>query len=469
MKLITNTIIFSLVMICASSAFTDTEKSRVLFIENNNIKVGVDLAIGGAVTYASKVGDENIINSYDWGRQIQQSYYSGPENYTREGKEKSPNWAWFCWNPIQSGDSYNNGSKVIDYKKTRNSLYVKTIPMLWPMKDDPGECYFETWITLKDSTFKWKARLTNNRKDASFYGAHSQEVPAVYTNGPWHRLISYTGDEPFTGDGLTEIRNDHHEAWPWTRFLATERWAALVNDLDEGIGVWHPTATEYHGGFAGRRGKGGPKDAPTGYMSPIRQEILDHNIVYDYECVFIIGNLQEIRSYATHHTPPKLPQWSFKKSRDGWTYENVIDSGWPVKDGLNLRQNGPGRGRIISSYKLWHAESAPYAAILATVDSDIKGDSRLYWREMPDKLQLIGKDWNEWAQGWRVKERSVPVPLTTDGKERWYVVKLSDSPAYTGGLIGLALELPEMTSNTGIRIKEVRLINEKEAVRLNKY
>lgn len=452
------------IALCASSGIAQAESAREVFIDNGRIRVGVDVSIGGAVTYASKVGCENMINSCDWGRQIQQSYYSGPPNYTREGKEKSPSWAGFPWNPIQSGDCYGNGSKVLDYRSDKDSLYVKTRPMLWPMRDDAGECSFETWITLKGTTFTWRARLTNERKDTTPYGAYSQELPAVYTNGPWHKLMSYTGDKPFSGGELVEVRNDHHEPWPWTRFLTTERWSALVNDQGEGIGVWHPTAIEHDGGFAGRRGRGGPKDSPTGYMAPVRQEILDHNIVYDYECVFIVGSLQEIRDFAVRHAPTGPPRWNFAKDRQGWTYEHAGDTGWPIRRGIELHGTDSARPRLISPMQFWRAESAPRVAIRATVGKGVEGDATIYWRSMTSKTQLISKDWGEWAAQWWVPERSVSLTLTGDGKEHWYVAHLSSHDSYSGGIIGLAVDLPKMNADTRVRIREIRLLGSKDRV-----
>ncbi|MFM7187023.1 MAG: hypothetical protein ACKO14_04325, partial [Armatimonadota bacterium] len=209
------------------------------YIENNHIRVGITRKWGGAITHVSVPGGPNIINSHDLGRQIQQSYYSGPANYQRAGKEKSKEWASFPWNPIQTGDAYRNGSKVVDVRVGDDTLYVTTIPMLWPMNNDPGECTMETWITLdpKQSAFTYKARLTNHRGDKTQYKVGAQEVPAVYVNGPFHHLMTYTGDKPFTWDALRELRNDHKEGWPWVNALPTEGWAALVDDDGFGLGV----------------------------------------------------------------------------------------------------------------------------------------------------------------------------------------------------------------------------------------
>ena len=54
-------------------------------------------------------------------------------------------------------------------------------------------------------TARIKCRLNNQRGDQSQYLARTQEMPAVYTNGSYHRLMTYAGDKPFTGDKLTRI------------------------------------------------------------------------------------------------------------------------------------------------------------------------------------------------------------------------------------------------------------------------
>ena len=106
----------------------EKDDSSQSFVTSRLVRVGVDLRLGGAVTYVSKPGGPNLINSFDLGRQIQQSYYSGPGNYQKEGKQKSPNWSSFPWNPIQTGDAYANGSKVLAHHVRDGELYIKTAP-----------------------------------------------------------------------------------------------------------------------------------------------------------------------------------------------------------------------------------------------------------------------------------------------------------------------------------------------------
>ena len=44
---------------------------NLIFIENEYIKIGANLSLGGALTHLSEIGGKNMINSYDWGRQVQ--------------------------------------------------------------------------------------------------------------------------------------------------------------------------------------------------------------------------------------------------------------------------------------------------------------------------------------------------------------------------------------------------------------
>jgi hypothetical protein len=47
-----------------------------LIIENGSLKVGVDPDRGGALCWLGRGGSgENLLNAYDCGRYIQQSYY----------------------------------------------------------------------------------------------------------------------------------------------------------------------------------------------------------------------------------------------------------------------------------------------------------------------------------------------------------------------------------------------------------
>ena len=72
---------------------------------------------------------------------------------------------------------------------------------------------------------------------------------------PYYRLMTYCGDKPFTGDDLYRIPKKPNGKRGWDYWLATENWAALVNDDNWGLGIYKPNNTLFIGGFAGNEGK----------------------------------------------------------------------------------------------------------------------------------------------------------------------------------------------------------------------
>ena len=272
---------------------------NLIFIENEYIRLGANISLGGALTYLSEKGKKNLINSHDWGRQVQMSFYAHPVPYNPEGTQMAQCWKFIGWNPIQSGDYYRNRSKVLEYKAGGNEIYVKCIPMHWPLNNVPGECSFEVWYRLDGYCVNVTSRINMNRSDKTQYEARWQELPAVYTNGEWYKGVSYIGNKPYTGDSVTElVTKENGLGWPWLNFCPTEHWSALVDDNDYGLGVFNGTSNVSKIGYFGEKGVGGPRDDQTGYIAPLGLEILDHNAVYSYDYLLIVGKLDFIRATA---------------------------------------------------------------------------------------------------------------------------------------------------------------------------
>jgi hypothetical protein len=397
------------------------------YLDNGTIKLGVDLNVGGAITYLSKSkSEENVINSWDWGRQVQMSYYAGPVPFTPNGKQPAKEWRGLGWNPIQAGDHFGNASKVLEHRNDGKQIYVKCVPMQWPLDNEPGECTFETWYALDGPAVKVRAALNNNRSDKTQWPARSQELPAVYTNGPYHRLMTYVGDKPFTAGELTRIEHRlGQDGKPWANWSATENWAALVNDDGFGLGVWNPNAYAFIGGFAGKPGKGGPADGPTGYIAPTRSEVLDCNIRHRYAYTLILGDLAAIRQYVYEHANrPAPPQYRFEKDRQGWTYHHATDAGWPIRGELRITPDGE-RASLVGPPAFWPAADAPTLHLRAAFKTN-QDFARVFW-----------------TRHGQPGHKGVVFPIKSDGEFRMYEVKLSDSADYTGMITGLRIELTE--------------------------
>jgi len=413
---------------------------KMSFIENEYIRVGIDLNLGGAITYlADPQKNENLINNSDWGRQVQMSFYSGPVPYEPNGKKSHPAWTFIGWNPIQSGDVAGHKSKVLDYKNTGKTLYVKCIPMHWPLDNVPGECTYECWISVDGPAVKITSRIVNNRPDKTQYPARGQELPAVYTNAPWHTLITYQGDKPFTNDTLSQIKNFNPvttKSIQWAHWQATECWAANVNEHNYGLGVWNAGVQQFSGGYYGDSSfAGGSYDAPTAYIAPNSVDILDYNITYDYNYVLILGTLEEIRSYVYKNSRHALPGYHFNNSRRQWYYQNTTDAGWPVKDGL-LIQLKKG-ATMIGPTTFWKAADAPVLKFTASYPKGV-AKAKVWWKLF---------------RGGFEEKQSMEFDVTGDDKMHTYKVPLHTSPEYKGVVTGLKILL-----NAGAEIDEAATV-----------
>jgi len=426
----------------------------MVYLDDGQIRVGVDLDKGGSITYLAKSGGDNIVNSCDLGRQIQMSFYSGPVPFTPGGKQPSKDWTQIGWNPIQTGDCFGHPSRVLDvqvYGIRRNQgdggyvikdkgaeLYVKCIPMQWPLDDVPGECTFEEWIQLDGDSVIVHDRLVNSREDKTQYPARGQELPAVYTNGVWYRLMSYTGNAPFTNAPLTDLTlQPPKSTFPWIGYTATESWAALVDKDSNGLGLIEPGVVQFSGGFFGAPGSGGPKDGQTGYIAPNAVEILDHDITYDSRYFLVVGSLDRIRQFAFSHVPhPEPPIYLFLSDRQHWSYVNCEDTGWPIRGELNvkLEKNDP---QIVGPLGFWRAKDAPKLTIEAACTTE-RTQAQIFW----SRLDAPG-----FSQSRVVDFQTIP-----DGKVHRYLVDLSASPEYRGVITQLRFD-PEPSGLPGDWIK----------------
>lgn len=296
---------------------------REVYVSQGEIKVGADLATGGTLTYLSRTSydgktidevishnDEveigvnakatakqtlsssvNLINIFDAGRQFQQSYYANvggisadspaeieknnygknklPPDYGANGYErawcKTADTRGYYWpyNPVQGGDVNSNPSQIIDYKISKNEIYIKVRAMDWA-KGDNGEglhntvmggvttkSYMENWYTIKGGLVYVRNRFIdwNGFEDLENVEPHSNELPAAYVVHPLHNYVCYTGSDTSWSGDLTTIPN----LGPWNvkshnNYNPVEEWFAWVNDEGFGVGVYVPNTDVFASG-----------------------------------------------------------------------------------------------------------------------------------------------------------------------------------------------------------------------------
>jgi len=281
-----------------------TQKKCKAEIDNGTIHLKLDLTRGGVISYLSLSGkDRNIVNIADEGRYIQQSYYAG-KSLDRKAEGQAKNWSPWCWNPIQVGDAFRNRAKILEFRKKKNQLYVKCIPMQWDMNNQPAEAEMEQWTTLEGSVLNVRNRLTCHRTDR-IYGdsiESDQELPAVYPISALKNLYTYLGDAPFTSAPLHNPEVVFLSSGFWGRYAhVSEHWMAFVDNNNWGMAVYNPKCENFLAGMAGKPDKEAT-DGGTSYIAPVKKETLYKNSVYEYEYSIVVGSLDEIRNtiYQLH-------------------------------------------------------------------------------------------------------------------------------------------------------------------------
>ena len=235
---------------------------------------------------SSKPGDGavNLINNYDVGRQIQQSWYAnvggsstantGANGYTRLQCDTG-NGGYWPYNPVQAGDCNDNPSQIIDYEvnEEKGYIYVKARAMDWAYGDTSKggvkngvttKSYMENYYRLNDdgtvfinnSFIDW-----NGFTDMDKCDFHLSELPAFIPVHTLNHFITYDGTNPWANEALT-IKNDLSI---WTESTGKyyqsridrnangttgEEWVAWANDQYGSIalGIYIPNITRFVSG-----------------------------------------------------------------------------------------------------------------------------------------------------------------------------------------------------------------------------
>lgn len=410
---------------------TQTSPQKRLYLDNDKIRVGIDLNAGGAITYLSEAGSSvNMVNNNDLGRQIQTSIYAGPYPYSVNGKDPVYQWRYLGWNPVQTGDYYNNPAQVISYQQGQNTLYVKTVPLIWPLLNEPADCVFEHWIELKDNTIHVRCKIVVNRADTTQYESRTQEVPCVYLNGPYYRMITYGGVKPFTNDAVSEYTDRD----VLNRY-GSENWIALLNAEGRGVGLYKPNEVRFGTAGFGVTRVGGEFDVSAGYITSQPHLLIDHNGQYEFEYTLIVGNLTDIRQFAyAQPRPPIGPTYKFVNDRQGWYFNRTRDKGYPIQNELTVRwmRDDPTvrTFRVMSPMSFWQAANVPKIYIQAAFQT--KGTmARFSWRK-PEDYDFLD------APG-----RYVDFPIVGDGQFRTYEINTSQLAGWDGAITQISLTSPE--------------------------
>jgi len=258
--------------------------------------------------------------------------------------------------------------------------------------------------------------------------------------------------------------------WPWLHFYAPEHWTALVDEEDIGLGVYQPISSDFLGGFAGGddgKGSGGEKDSQTGYISPLSQEILDHNIRYEYEYALVVGTLDEIRQYAytqnTKRGNVQRPRYSFDSDRSQWIYHQSTDDGWPIEGELAVALNPTSPSEWIGPKTFWNAEKVPRLEIEAAFETAVNASDPLTMTMIVELTPFASSDL-EHSLHWggppapNPPRLRIPWTLPVDGKFHTVEIDLKQIDGYEGGMTGVRLSIPQGTGT--LKTRRIEFLSE---------
>ena len=249
-------------------------------MKNDHLRIGINLAAGGSIGWLSAAdSEENVLNSYDEGRYVQQSYY---------GDEDGSDWNGNPWryNPVQGGSWKGVPAEILDKDITTQAIYVKTKPRHWATGALVDEVTMEERITLDGSLarIRFSMRYTGSKTHAPRH----QELPAVFVQPQYDRLVYCDKEhEPWTNAPLLT----RTPAFPNEPAHFSEAWCAWVNENGDGVGVFFPHASE---ATCYRFRGGGTSDCS--YIAPVQTFALKPGLEFDYEVVLALGTAADLRA-----------------------------------------------------------------------------------------------------------------------------------------------------------------------------
>ncbi|MEA2068750.1 MAG: hypothetical protein U9P12_06080 [Verrucomicrobiota bacterium] len=247
------------------------------YLDNGAVRIGIDRSRGACIGFFGESKTKrNLLNHFDEGRFVQQSYYGKADGSDWNGKP-------WVYNPVQGGSWDGKVSKTLEFKKTANTLYARVEPRSWSGGQTCPEAIMEETISLDGSVARIRFKLSYTGEDQG--SPRHQEMPAVFVDAALSNLV-YVSD----GDLTRRV-----PGWPNEGGAASKHWTAWVDENDWGIGICTPGTAEF---TCYRFGSGatGPDASACSYIAPVRIFSLNPGLVVEYDVFLTIGSVDEIKA-----------------------------------------------------------------------------------------------------------------------------------------------------------------------------
>jgi len=373
----------------------------------NTVALGFNLHAGGAIGKLLYHGTE-LVDDFDYGRYIQFSPYDGSEDYGGGANGFTP-WGW---NPLQAGSLSGVPSKVQEYRRWADGLYIKAPGVEWAHLPTESDVTYETWAWDRGGYFEIHTRLTHTGTDVhAFSGA---EFPATYFGASIPIEFGYLGSHPFTAQPIETYDYSTINMGADPPVFPSENWMAFGNSQGNGLILampYQPYLSPMWGYIFIRNSY----PDPIGYAGPTAIFETRPAEVIDLTYFLIPGPLEHGREVVYDLIP-----------HTSWTFDLNSAEGW----------RGSGQSVNIQSGKLTTTLS-PGETLISAPGLDFYGSHTpkfgmtIHTQENSAQICLRFITASDWA--WDDKKSSCQTIQNGDYKD--YTFDLSTNPAWMNGLI----------------------------------
>jgi hypothetical protein len=292
---------FAASQLLAHVAFGANEKNigsrgqESLFIDDGAVKIGIDRSKGAAITWLSSAGyPNNLVNSADPGRLIQQSYYAGLR-LDRRAEGQSIAWSPWSWNPIQGG-GVASWARVNEFRRIdANTLYAETVPKLWDMPDEEATALMRQWTGFEPGlpgAVVTRCEFIAQRAEGDRWGpakSSHQEIPACYFTRNFNVVKSYLGEGRWRDE-------TQPPGPPWGNTKPPLSTLACFAANGQGVAVFSPAASDQIWNF-GPHGAGSSDDPAAGpcmHVAPIASVNLGPKSTFRYRYWLVVGDAAQL-------------------------------------------------------------------------------------------------------------------------------------------------------------------------------
>jgi len=248
------------------------------FLDNGSIRIGVDRSRGAGIGYLStSAPHRNVLNHFDEGRFIQQSYYGQKDGSLWNGKP-------WNYNPVQGGSWKGDVSRILEFHKNeqQQTIFSRVQPRHWATGVACPEAVMQQTISLDAEVAHIQFQWTYSGNDQMH--VRHQEMPAVFVDAALETLV-------YRNQGKLNRRVPQ---WPNEYGTASGEWLAYLDKTDWGVGIYTPGTTLFTCYRAKGNGKQGARGSACSYVAPLRKFSLRGGQIVRYDVYLTLGKLVDI-------------------------------------------------------------------------------------------------------------------------------------------------------------------------------